>query len=171
MCSIKKSLTAGNPSGIISASIVTINNKMAKNTGNNRIPVKWVRDKAKAAYDKKDHCYICSCTTDLELHHTRSITILLETWAQRNNYDISTDEGILAVRDQFIAEHHKEIYEDVYTLCNRDHVKLHGVYGKKPALHTADKQANWIERLKARAESGEVNVVKDLGHSFFSQFT
>lgn len=144
---------------------------MAKNTGNNRIPVKWVRDKAKAAYDKKEFCYICGTKLDLELHHTRSITILLENWAHKNNYDISTDEGILAVRDQFIAEHHKEIYEDVYTLCNRDHVKLHGVYGKKPPLFTADKQAHWIERQKAKVESGETNIVKDVGHSFFSDFT
>lgn len=141
---------------------------MAKNTSNNRIPVKWVRDKAKAAYDKKDECYICGTPNDLELHHTRSITILLESWADKNRYDISTDDGILAVRDEFIAEHHKEIYEDVYTLCNKHHVMLHGIYGKKPALHTADKQATWIERQKAKG-SGE--VLKSVGHSFFSKFT
>lgn len=144
---------------------------MAKNTGNNRIPVKWVRDKAKAAYDKKDVCYVCNTNLDLELHHTRSITILLENWAYKNQYDISTDEGILAVRDEFIAQHHKEIYDDVYTLCNRHHVMLHGIYGKKPALHTADKQAVWIERQKARIQSGEVNVVSNIGHDFFSAFT
>lgn len=144
---------------------------MAKNTGNNRIPVKWVRDKAKAAYDKKDYCYICNCNTDLELHHTRSITILLENWANKNHYDISSDEGILAVRDEFIEEHRKEIYDDVYTLCNRHHVMLHGIYGKKPALHTADKQSVWIERQKARIQSGEVNVVSNIGHDFFSAFT
>ncbi len=146
---------------------------MAKNTGNNRIPVKWVRDKAKAAYDKKDTCYICSTNVDLELHHTRSITILLEEWAFRNKYDISTDDGILAVRDQFIAEHHKEIYEDVYTLCNKHHVMLHGIYGKKPALHTADKQATWIERQKEKLLTGDgKRVVSDLGRQgFFSKFT
>jgi len=144
---------------------------MAKNTGNNRIPVKWVRDKAKAAYDKKDTCYICGTGNDLELHHTRSITILLEKWAQDKGYDISTDEGILAVRDQFIAEHNKEIYQDVFTLCNRHHVKLHSVYGKKPALATADKQARWIETQKAKTASGEISVVAALGHDLFSQFT
>lgn len=141
---------------------------MAKNTGNNRIPVKWVRDKAKAAYDKKDTCYICGTTADLELHHTRSITILLEMWAARKGYDISTDEGILAVRDEFIAEHHTEIYVDVYTLCNRHHVQLHGVYGKKPALATADKQSRWIERMKLKAEGGDVS---SLGFTSFSAFT
>lgn len=144
---------------------------MAKNTGNNRIPVKWVRDKAKAAYDKKDHCYICNATNDLELHHTRSITILLEGWAHRNHYDISTDDGILAVRDQFIAEHTKEIYDDVYTLCNRHHVMLHGIYGKKPALYTADKQNVWIDKQKAKLLSGEVNIVEHVSPSFFSAFT
>lgn len=144
---------------------------MAKNTGNNRIPVKWVRDKAKAAYDKKDICYICGTNLDLELHHTRSITVLLESWANRNHFDISTDEGILAVRDQFIAEHHKEIYDDVFTLCNRHHVMLHGIYGKKPALYTADKQVIWIEKQKAKIAGGEINVVANVSHSFFSAFT
>lgn len=144
---------------------------MAKNTGNNRIPVKWVRDKAKAAYDKKDTCYICGTSLDLELHHTRSITVLLENWAYKNRYDISTDDGILAVRDQFIEEHHKEIYDDVFTLCNRHHVMLHGIYGKKPALYTADKQVIWIEKQKAKIAGGEIVVVKDIGHSFFSAFT
>lgn len=144
---------------------------MAKNTGNNRIPVKWVRDKAKAAYDKKDTCYICNTNLDLELHHTHSITVLLENWAHANHYDISTDEGILAVRDEFIEAHRKEIYDDVYTLCNRHHVMLHGVYGKKPATHTASKQTVWIERQKAKITSGEVSTVKNIGHSFFSAFT
>lgn len=140
---------------------------MAKNTGNNRIPVKWVRDKAKSAYEKKSECHICGTTEDLELHHTRSITTLLENWAKANNYDISTDEGILAVRDEFIAQHHKEIYEDVFTLCNKHHVMLHGVYGKKPALHTADKQVRWIEIQKNKV----AGVSQPILGSLFSQFT
>ncbi len=140
---------------------------MAKNTGNNRIPVKWVRDKAKSAYEKKSECHICGTTEDLELHHTRSITTLLENWAKANNYDISTDEGILAVRDEFIAQHHKEIYEDVFTLCNKHHVMLHGVYGKKPALYTADKQVRWIEIQKNKV----AGVSQPILGSLFSQFT
>lgn len=144
---------------------------MAKNTGNNRIPVKWVRDKAKAAYDKKDHCYICATCDDLELHHVYSITLLLEIWSTKNNHDISTDEGILSVRDEFIEAHHKQIYDDVYTLCNRHHVMLHGIYGKKPANHTADKQARWIEKQKEKNLSGDVSVLKNVGHTSFSKFT
>ncbi len=140
---------------------------MAKNTGNNRIPVKWVRDKAKSAYEKKSECHICGITEDLELHHTRSITTLLENWAKANNYDISTDEGILAVRDEFIAQHHKEIYEDVFTLCNKHHVMLHGVYGKKPALYTTDKQVRWIEIQKNKV----AGVSQPILGSLFSQFT
>lgn len=144
---------------------------MAKNTGNNRIPVKWVRDRAKSAYDKKDCCHICGTDQDLELHHTHSITILLENWAAKNKYDISTDEGILAVRDEFIEAHHREIYDEVYTLCNKHHVMLHSVYGKKPALATAQKQSNWIERKRQQALSGEKSALKFEGHTSFSEFT
>lgn len=142
---------------------------MAKNTDNKRIAVKHVRDKAKSAYEKKDQCYICGTSQDLELHHTHSITLLLNMWSQRKQYDISTDAGILAVRDEFIQEHHKQIYDDVYTLCNRHHVQLHGVYGKAPALGTAAKQGLWIEKQRAKC-AGEVVDTKPTNFGSFAKF-
>lgn len=142
---------------------------MAKNT-NKRIPVKWVRDRAKAAYEKKSHCYICETQQDLELHHLHSITILLEKWAARKGYDISTDEGILAVRDEFIAEHKIELYEKVYTLCNPHHVALHSVYGKAPAVGSEPKQQRWIELQREKhVNGGTIKTVSSHG-SFFSEF-
>lgn len=143
---------------------------MAKNTDNKRIAVKHVRDKAKAAYDKKDCCFICGTSVDLELHHTHSITLLLNNWAQEMRYDISTDAGILAVRDEFIETHHREIYEEVYTLCNPHHVALHGVYGKAPALHSAQKQSSWIEKQKAKASGTVVEKPSNTGFSSFARF-
>ena len=143
---------------------------VAKNT-NNRIPVKWVRDKAKKAYEKQPACYICNTNVDLELHHLKSITLLLENWALVNHYDISTDDGILAVRDEFIAQHHVELYDEVYTLCNRHHVQLHGVYGKSPPFHSAPKQQHWIDvqREKLVNDPKQQQVVSY--GSFFSKFT
>jgi hypothetical protein len=88
---------------------------------------------------------------DLELHHTHSVTLLLESWAQRRGYDISTDSGICEVRDEFIAEHHSELYDQVYTLCARHHQQLHGVYGKSPAAATAPKQVRWLELQRDKA--------------------
>lgn len=133
---------------------------MAKNTNNNRIPIKWVRDRAKAAYDKKDSCYICGTSEDLELHHTHSLTLLLNDWAEKKSYDISTDEGILAVRDEFIETYHTEIYDQVYTLCNPHHVKLHSVYGKAPTALSASKQGKWLEIQKAKFANGTTIVEK-----------
>lgn len=133
---------------------------MAKNTGN-RIPVKWIRDRAKSAYDKKNHCYICGTDADLELHHTHSVTLLLERWVRETGRDFSTDESTIANRDEFIEHHHREIYDEVYTLCNTHHVKLHSVYGKAPGLNTTKKQSDWIETQKAKAalNPGEKSVV------------
>lgn len=142
---------------------------MAANT-NNRIPVKWVRDRAKAAYDKKDHCYICNTTDELELHHTHSITLLLNAWAEKKSYDISTDEGILAVRDEFISDYHKEIYDDVYTLCNKHHVKLHGIYGKAPALASAERQGRWIELQKSKLNDSGITPKDTKVLSNFGRF-
>lgn len=141
---------------------------MAKNT-NKRIPVKWVRDRAKSAYEKQDKCYVCGTNVDLELHHLHSITVLLERWAQAKGYDISTDEGILAVRDEFIAEHRVEIYDQVYTLCNPHHVQLHGVYGKTPQPGSEPKQARWIEIQRTKNLNGE-RVNKPSFGSHFSEF-
>lgn len=96
---------------------------------------------------------ICTTETDLELHHLASITLLLENWARSKSYDISTDDGILSVRDEFIESHRAEIYDDVYTLCNKHHVALHSVFGKAPALNSADRQRTWIEIQKQKAMS------------------
>jgi hypothetical protein len=141
---------------------------MAKNT-NKRIPVKHVRDKAKSAYTKQDHCYICNTSNDLELHHLHSVTLLLERWAQKMQYDISTDEGILAVRDEFIDSHRVELYEQVYTLCNPHHVALHGVYGKTPQPGSESKQQRWIEIQRDKVKLGGTSTKQTRG-SFFSEF-
>ena len=143
---------------------------MAKNT-NKRIAVKWVRDRAKAAYEKQSSCFICETNKDLELHHLHSITVLLEKWADRKGYDISTDDGILAVRDEFISEHKSELYDQVYTLCNPHHVALHSVYGKTPQPGSEPKQARWIDLQKAKFLGGD-NTHKPVvnSHSFFSRF-
>lgn len=111
---------------------------------NKRVPVKWIRDRAKAAYAKDTKCFICEADTDLDLHHLHSISVLLENWCKKKGIELNTDEDVIAIRDEFIAEHHTEIYDKVYTLCNTHHIMLHKVYGKSPANHTADKQEKWI---------------------------
>lgn len=117
---------------------------MAKNT-QKRIPVKWIRDKAKSAYTKLNSCFICGVSEDLELHHLHSITRLLDKYALQHNLDLATDQVVLEIREEFINQHYTEIYELVYTLCNKHHVKLHSVYGKSPSEQTVPKQKLWIE--------------------------
>lgn len=116
----------------------------------NRVPVKWVRDRAKSAYTKDACCYICGTTEDLDLHHTNSIAVLLENYIMKNGIVIHSDEDIIEIRDDFIAKHHDEIYKKVYTLCKKHHKKLHSLFGKAPLLQTATKQENWIEKQKAK---------------------
>lgn len=120
---------------------------MAVNT-RKRDPIKHIRDKAKSAYKKADCCFICGSTENLELHHFSSLTNLLEKWAKAKNYSINTDEEVVAIREEFIVEHHKYIYEDVVTLCKKHHLLLHSVYGGKPSLATATKQQNWVYKQK-----------------------
>lgn len=110
-----------------------------------RDPIKFVRDKAKARYEKGTECFICGSNKVLDFHHFFSLTPLFNKWLRENKITIKTDDDVLAVRDQFIAEHQPELYEHAVTLCHDHHLKLHSVYGKDPPLITAMKQKRWTE--------------------------
>lgn len=110
-----------------------------------RVPTKYVRDKAKARYVKDTTCRICGTTENLEFHHYYSVHSLVYKWIEDNN--VSPDD-VVDWRDQFIAEHEKELYEDTVTLCNSHHRKLHDIYGKEPLLSTAPKQMRWVQRQR-----------------------
>ena len=109
-----------------------------------RDPIKFVRDKAKAKYKKGSECFICASSVKLDFHHFYTLTPLFNKWLKTNKISITTDEDVLAVRDQFIAEHNAELYEYAITLCHDHHLKLHSIYGKDPPLVTAKKQMNWV---------------------------
>lgn len=127
---------------------------MAKHSSNlKRIPVKWVRDRAKARYEKGDKCEICGSTKELDFHHYHTLTPLFEKWLRSKKITITCDEDVIAVRDEFISEHQKELYEDTVTLCHKHHMALHSVYGKDPALTTASKQQRWVGIQKDKHES------------------
>ena len=107
-----------------------------------RDPVKYIRDKAKSLYKKDNECYICGASVTLDFHHYYSLTPLLNKWLKDNNHN---PEYIQALREDFIEEHHAELYDHTVTLCHKHHLKLHSIYGKDPALTTAKKQMRWVE--------------------------
>lgn len=112
-----------------------------------RLPVKYIRDRAKSRYEKGPKCEICETTSELQFHHLNTVDLLWERWIKNNKIVIETTEDILRVRDDFIAEHEYELYTAVATLCKDCHNnKLHKVYGKTPALSTAAKQRRWIDK-------------------------
>lgn len=123
---------------------------MNKDTSLKREVIKYIRDKAKSAYVKQTECYICGGSTELELHHFYSISELFNLWCRAQGRVVSTEEEILACRDQFILEHDKEIYKDVRTLCRKHHKQLHSLYGQHPPLKTANKQENWCDKLREK---------------------
>ena len=99
--------------------------------------VKYVRDKAKSGYIKDNDCYICGSTDKLDFHHFYGLTELLDTWLRTNNITIETE--------QFISENYDKVYNKTVTLCHQHHLRLHSIYGKRPKLITAEKQARWVE--------------------------
>lgn len=115
--------------------------------------VKWVRNIAKSRYNKSKTCYICGTSKNLEVHHLYCVSTLFYDWVHRNNLIVDTDEDAVVVRYQFLEEHEKEMYWDVYTLCSMHHKQLHGIFGQKPPVETIQAQIDWIEDCKRRGYS------------------
>jgi 5-methylcytosine-specific restriction endonuclease McrA len=120
-----------------------------------RLPIKYIRDKAKKAYEKETNCFVCDSKAELELHHVYSISELFNRWCRKQGVTIKTEDDILVHRESFIQAHHKEIYIDVRTLCKRCHFKLHSLFGQHPPLPTGEKQLNYLGR--ARDKFREIN--------------
>ena len=117
--------------------------------------VKYVRDKAKHAYDKKPYCEICGSDgagMPLDFHHFYSVTNMLDLWLKKNRLNPTTAEEIMAIREKFIEEHKVQMYEKAVTLCHTHHELLHKVYGSKPLLTTALKQENWFKKQREKWE-------------------
>lgn len=116
-----------------------------------RLPVKYIRDRAKSGYEKASICYICGTDKELQLHHFYSITNLWEKWTKQKSIKILNVDDILDYRDAFIEAHMVELYEEVVTLCKLHHMgRLHKVYGLSPLPHTAPKQKNWCEKQRIK---------------------
>lgn len=111
-----------------------------------RDAIKYVRDKAKRGYEKGTECVICGSADRLDFHHFWGLTELFDKWCRTKKIKILSEADVLAVRDQFIAEHQSELYEEAVTLCHKHHEQLHSVYGFKPKLSTAPKQKRWVQR-------------------------
>ena len=115
-----------------------------------RIPIKYVRDRAKSRYVKDSCCYICGDDEILDFHHLFTVDVLFDNWLKAKDITISNAEDIIAVRDDFIAEHEYEMFEYARTLCRKCHKRLHSIYSQRPALSTAPKQERWIERQRTK---------------------
>lgn len=112
-----------------------------------RLEVKYVRDRAKSRYERGDSCEMCGSTEKVQFHHYHTVDLLWNKWKKANGIIITDVDDILAVRDDFIADHEYELYSAVVTLCFECHNnKLHSVYGQKPLLSTAPKQARWVRK-------------------------
>jgi len=118
-----------------------------------RDPIKYVRDRAKSRYDKGSQCEICEATTSLDFHHYYTMTPLFNKWCKSKGYSVKTVDDILKIRDEFILEEEDKVYNQTVTLCHDHHLKLHSVYGKDPALSTAEKQKNWVKIQKEKYEA------------------
>lgn len=103
---------------------------------------KYIRDKAKALYKKGTSCRICGSEENLDFHHFNSVTTLLSNWVSKHKLN---PEEVMEWRERFIDEHKSQMYDETVTLCHAHHLKLHSIYGKEPALHTAKKQVRWVE--------------------------
>lgn len=125
-----------------------------------RLEVKYVRDRAKSRYQKGSECERCGTTEELQFHHFYTLDLLWERWKKCSGVVINDVEDIMAVRDDFIAEHERELYEETATLCKVCHNNhLHRIYGQKPSLATAEKQKRWLKRQRDKLNGNSTKLV------------
>jgi len=135
---------------------------MAANTGNNkRTAVRHVRDGIKSNYNKESECACCGTTEALELHHYTTLSTLLKKYSKEKGLPISTDEEVLAMRDQFYEDHWYELVDYTVTLCNSHHVELHRIYGREPALTSSEKQENWVKKIHGRLSGKDADLIPE----------
>lgn len=146
---------------------------MATNTGasksNSRTAVRWLRDGIKSNYVKAAECACCGCTTDLELHHYNTVSIILKNYCSEHGIPIDTDEEVLAMRDDFYKAYWHELVEHTVTLCATHHKALHKIYGREPALSTASKQENWVNRVHGRLSGKDATPSSPNNNNRFSR--
>lgn len=116
---------------------------------------KHIRDGIKSQYPKECNCAVCDTELDLEFHHYRTLSILLKDYSRQHNIPISTDEQVLAMRDKFYEDNWEAVVTDGVTLCNEHHKKLHKVYGREPAMSTAEKQKVWVLKQRQKVMDRE----------------
>ena len=114
-----------------------------------RDAVKYIRDRAKAAYVKDSKCFICESQYNLDFHHFHSLAFLWNKWIKKNKVVINNVDDINEYREVFISEHMQELYNDTITLCHEHHIKLHSIYGKAPK-GSAAKQARWCQKQREK---------------------
>lgn len=114
--------------------------------------VKYIRDYIKKDYKLRDCCYICSVTSNLELHHLYSVSELFNQWCKKNGIkEINTEAEIKSIRVQFAADCATDLANDnLFTLCGKHHKQLHNLYGQTYANSMAPKIKNWIEIQKVK---------------------
>ena len=116
-----------------------------------RDEIKYIRDISKSAYKKANACYICDSDKDLQFHHFYSMTLLWNKWKKEEDITITSIDDMLKYREIFKEKFNDEIYNKTITLCKFHHMeKLHKIYGKVPALSTAEKQQRWCEKQKIK---------------------
>jgi hypothetical protein len=115
-----------------------------------RYEVKYIRDAVKSQYPVKNACEICDATEELHFHHFNSLAELYNKWSSKRQLVVTTAEDMMIVREQFIKEHREELITLGACLCKKHHEMLHKIYGKNPALSTAEKQARWVQKQKEK---------------------
>lgn len=125
---------------------------------NKRVATKHIRDGIKSKYNKGSSCEICGCSDELELHHYHTVSLLLKNYAKENGIPISSDEEVLAMRDDFYKHHWHELVDDTVTLCHEHHVELHKIYSQEPPLSTVSKQKNWVIKRRDKINGLETST-------------
>lgn len=113
---------------------------------------KFVRAKAKTQYHKfkKDECWVCGSSKDLELHHVYPLAELI--------HDYLDEKGIInppndeALREQIFTDLGEKIFneENLLTLCKLHHTNIHRLFGKTYSGKVAVKVQKFLMKQREK---------------------
>jgi 5-methylcytosine-specific restriction endonuclease McrA len=113
---------------------------------------KYVRAKAKTEYHKfkKDRCWVCGSTKQLELHHVYPLSQLIRDYLQEKGINKPVNDPNL--REQIFKDCGDKIFSEknLITLCKIHHSNIHRLYGQTYPGKLAPKVQTYLMKQKEK---------------------
>jgi len=123
-----------------------------RNTSAEKLFTKFVRAKAKTQYHKykKDECWVCGSSENLELHHVYPLSDIIHDWLREHN--IKNPSNDVELREELLNDVADKVYNptNLITLCKTHHRNVHTLFGQTYGGKMAEKVNKYLTKQKEK---------------------